>query len=522
MTTRRALLVVAVVAVATYAPSVRNGFAGDDGQIIVNNPLVHGWAGAGPAAFRSPYWPPQFGGALYRPLAIVTYTLDWHWGGGAPAWFHVMNLLWNAGASVLVALLAGAWSGGRGGEPGAAGDGAGARAALVGGLLFAVHPVHVEAVANIVGRAELLAACFTLLAVYCAVERDNWWLSALFWQLGLLSKENAVAAPALIVGAWVLGIGPRRPTRNLVLAFGGSWVAVGLLYAALRHAALGAYAPLWSPAPVFLGQSPLGIRLTAVAALTDVARLLLFPLHLRADYSPAERVAVTHVGDAAFLLGFLVLAGWAVLLWLAWRRGRTVEALGVAWIGIAYLPVANLLFPIGVLIAERTLYLPSAGLALAAGAVAARLPARPGYGLAFALVVIAGATRTVLRIPVWHDNLAVAQSIRRDSPDSYQGHMEAAGILLERGRPDLALTAARLAVEAYAPDPRPYLIGAHAAWALGQWGAGDSLLAAADRRCRPCGGVYQAEIAEARALKEPAVADSLAGHYQRVFGGKPF
>src|SRR5439155_16313964 len=66
--------------------------------------------------------------------------------------------------------------------------------------------------------------------------------------------------------------------------------------------------------------------------------------------------------------GLVCLVSWAALLWLMWRRHRRIEAFGLAWIGIALTPVANVFFRTGVLVAERTLYLPSAGLALAAGA----------------------------------------------------------------------------------------------------------------------------------------------------------
>ena len=513
MTVRRALVAVAIAAVAVHLLSLGGGFVGDDGQIIAVNPLVHGWSGAGLQAFKNSYWPPAFGGALYRPLAVVTYTLDWHLSGGTAPWFHAVNLLWNAGASVMVGLLAASW---------VAGDVAiKARAALAAGLVFAVHPVHVEAVANIVGRAELMATFFTLLAVYVAVEHGNWWLSALAWLLGLFSKENAVVAPALIGAAWLAGVGAGRPSRARLTRFAASWLAAGAGYAVLRDLALGSYAPLWTPAPVFVGLSALDVRLTAVAALTDVARLLLFPVVLRVDYSPAERSAVRSVTDPNFLLGCLLLAAGAALLAWAWRRNRKVEALGLAWVGIAFLPVANLVFPIGVLVAERTLYLPSAGLALVVGALMARAPARPGYGLAFAVVVAGLATRAVLRIPVWRDNLTMAQSIRRDSPNSYQGHMDAAGILLERGRPDLSLTAAGRAIEIYPLDPRPYLIAAHAAMRLGRWPSADSLLAAADRHCRPCGGVYSAEMAVAMSLGDSTIADSLAAHTRRLAGGRP-
>ena len=509
MTTRRVLLVVAVSAVAVYALTLWNGFVGDDGLIIVNNPLVRHWSGWLPSSYGDPYWPKSFGGALYRPFPIQTYMWDWELSGGSPVWFHAVNVLWNAGVAVLVAVLAGAWGGG--GDPTK-----GARAALAAGLVFAVHPVHVEAVANVVGRAELMATFFTLVAVYAAVERGSWWWSALAWFLGLLCKENAAVAPALIGGAWVLGIGKPRPTGARLAGFAGSFLFAGVAYSGLRYVVLGAYAPLWSPAPVFVGQSWLTVRLTAVSAFADVARLLVFPLHLRADYSPAERVAVTSATSPAFVLGFLVFVVWGFLMWGAWRRGRKVEALGLAWIAIAFLPVANLFFPIGVLLAERTLYLPSVGLALVIGALMARMPARLEYGLAFGVVVAAAATRSVLRIPAWHDNVTFAQSIRRDSPDSYQGHMAAAGILLERGRPDLALTAARRASEVFPLDPRPYLIGAHAAFKERLWSTGDSLLAAADRHCLPCGGIYDSEMEVARSMGDSVVADSIAAHVQRT------
>lgn len=496
MTTRRMLVVVALCAVVTYGLAISGTFTGDDGHIIAGNALVHGWSGIW-TAFGASYWPPAFGGALYRPVPVATYAVDWMLSGGSAAWFHAVNILWHAGASVLVGALASEW--------------VDTRAGLIAGLVFAVHPVHVEAVTNVVGRAELMAAVFTLLAVYAAVQRGHLRLSLVAWVCGLLSKENAAVAPALILGAWWLGIGV-RPDRRTFWRAAALWVVAGLAYAGLREVVIGRYASLWSPAPVFVGQSPLTIRLTAVAALLDVLRLLVFPVHLRVDYSPAERTAVTSAADPRFLSGLiLALAVGALLKWFM-KRGRKVEAYGVLWTGIAFLPVANLFFPIGVLVAERTLYLPSVGLALMLGALAARWPAKLGVGLLAALVVAAGATRTVLRIPVWHDNVTFTQSILHDSPNSYVGQMAAAGILLERGKPDVALTAARLAIEDFPLDPRPYLIGAHAALKLGRFGVADSLMTMANRHCRPCEGVYQAQIAEALQLGDAAAADSLRAH----------
>src|SRR3989442_14159804 len=151
---KRLYATVAACAVVVYLGALWNRFAVDDLPIIVLNPLVGDASGMW-RAFAAPYWPSDLGGHMYRPLVIASFALD-HLIDGA-AWFHGVNLLWHAGAAVAVAALARRWMGDVG--------------ALVAGLLFAVHPVHVEAVANVVGRAELMAAVFVVLAVYAALGR---------------------------------------------------------------------------------------------------------------------------------------------------------------------------------------------------------------------------------------------------------------------------------------------------------------------------------------------------------------
>src|SRR6266576_3376059 len=324
----------------------------DDLYIIVWNPLVHSLHGAW-RAFGGPYWPPDLGGQMYRPLPLATFAVDWSVARGHPALFHAMNLLWHTGAALAVTALArrlGDWT-----------------AALVAGVIFAVHPVHVEAVANVVGLGELMAAVGVCLAVYAALVRQSVMWSGAALLLALLSKENAVVAPALIIWAWI--VGPplvQRPDRRAIGAFVTSWVVIAGAYLLALGTVLSPFERLHATAPIFLGESAFAGRLTALAALVDVARLLVFPLTLRVDYSPAERTIVRSLLDVRFALGLACLALWIVLLVLAWRRKRQLELFGFGWIAIAFLPVSNLLFSTGVLIAERTLYLPSAGLALAA------------------------------------------------------------------------------------------------------------------------------------------------------------
>lgn len=509
ITRSRVYAAVAIVAALVYAGTLRGAFALDDGHIILGNPLLNGWWGGGVAgAFRTTYWPAAFGGLLYRPLTVASYVVDWHLGGGGPFWFHLVNIGWHVAASVLLTALAARWLDLRG--------------ALLAGLLFAVHPVHVEAVANIVGRAELMATAFTLAAVYAAVELDRPWWSAVLWLLGLLSKESAAVAPILVGLAWWTEVGP-RPVGKRIRTFGVAWgmaagVAIGAALLVL-HGSTGSA----GRAPVFVGQSPVAIRLTAVSELVDLFRLLLVPVTLRVDYSPAERTIVASALDGRFVAGLLVLLLWVSLAVVAWRRNRRAEALGLMWIGVAFLPVSNLIVPIGLLMGERTLYLPSAGLALAVAAAAttggaARLP-NGALIAGAAVVLLAGAARTLTRVPVYRDNLHVALSMLEDSPRSYQGPMATSGIYLEAGRSADALDAARAAIAIFPLDPRPYLIGAHAAFKIGRMPTADSLLILADRHCAPCAGVYGAEIAVARSLGDTSVADSLIAHFRRAGGG---
>ena len=486
---RRIYWTVALCAIVTYLGALANRYAWDDTPIIVNNALVHSWDGLW-RVFVSPYWPPSWGGLVYRPLTLATFVLDWKMGG--TVWPHAANLLWHAGASVLVAVMVRRW----------AGEGA----ALIAGVVFAVHPVHVEAVANVVGRAELMAGVFTLLAVYAAVARNSVGWSAVAWVLGLLCKENAAVAPVWIATAWAFGFD--RPDRRRMATFVGAWIVAGLVYGAARTVVLLPYPQHFDRAPVFALQSALEVRLTGVSALADVLRLLVFPLTLRADYSPQERPIVTSVFDWRFGVGLIAFLCWAILLVLAWRRKSRLAAMGLLWIAFAYGPVANILFPVGVLVAERTLYLPSIGLALAIAPLAARLEGRRLWAAA-GVIALLGGVRSALRVPVWKTDRTVMMSILEDSPMSYRGPMGAGIIYLQIHRPREAFLEIEKAIAIYPRDGRLYLLAAHAAFDLGRPGLADSMLEPVRKACDQCQHFYRSEADMARQIGDSAVADSL-------------
>jgi hypothetical protein len=165
---------------------------------------------------------------------------------------------------------------------------------------------------------------------------------------------------------------------------------------------------------------------TMMTLLPRVGRLLVFPTQLRGDYSPSD-VAVARGGDLVQLPGLFMALG-LVLLAVALRRRSPVASFGLCWMILAYLPVSNLLAPTGFLVAERTLFFPSVGVVLVAGAIVARVrsDARPQLRLvaagAFALLLALGVGGSISRQRVWKNNRVFFDALVQDAPNNYRAH----------------------------------------------------------------------------------------------------
>jgi len=402
VTTRHAVLFSALLAAAVAAPSIRNDFVADDQWVVAHRHALEEPASLG-AVLKEPYWPASFGGVMWRPAVMTTWALDYQLSPN-PHWFHAVNVIWSAVAAALFALLAC--------------ELAGATVGLIAGLLFAVHPVHVEAVANVVGRAELMAAAGFALALICALRaesRPRYLIGvALGSALAIGSKEIAVTLPAAVFLVYL------AKQKNLRLAWRPAIVAtVPIFLYFVLHGLVGIRT--FYGGGLAVGLEGLGIvqRTWAMAALSlQWWRLFLFPVHLSADYSPGELTVST-----GFTIWHLVgLAVWAGLGLLAWRTRRTIPgiAIGLAWVVITISPVANVIMPTEFLIAERTLYLASFGavLALASAAMAIRSPQLRMTVVAIA--VVAGAARSIARVPAWHDDETHYQALKQEAPRSYR------------------------------------------------------------------------------------------------------
>ena len=420
MTGRRLALVgCPLLAILLYLPTLRHDFVFDDLAVIGQNPLMRDLRDL-PRLAASPYWNiPQQRRSLYRPLTSLSFAIDRALAGGMhPFWFHLVNLALHGLATLLVTLLA------FDALPGVA-------APAAAGALFAAHPVHVEAVAGVVGRAEILALCGVVGAVLAhrralrsagGAAALRWgacaWITAL---LGMLAKESAVTAPLLcfLVDA-AFPAAPAPPRRRRAWLYAGLGLGLGLYLLArfLVLGTLGVGAPIPFVDNPAAAAGPLDGRLTALGVVTRYAGLLVWPRHLSADYSFDQIPVIRSPLEPLALAGILLLS---LLLLAGARTLRDAPAWGFAllWLPLSAAVSANLLVFIGTLMAERLLYLPSVGLCLAAGLSLAWLARRLPAGALVAMAVCAAASgRTWARVPEWRDDLSLYQSAARVSPRS--------------------------------------------------------------------------------------------------------
>ena len=429
----QAALLAGVLATLVAAPSIRNEFVADDQWVVANRQVLEHPASVA-AVLKEPYWPASFGGVMWRPAVIASFAVDYRV-STKPHWFHVINVLWAVLATALFTLLACALIG--------------PEAALIAGLLFAVHPVHVEAVANVVGRAELMAAAgyaAALLSTIRAERRPAYLVGvALGAALAIASKEIAVTLPAAAILVYFARNHHVRRAWRPVLA-----ATVPILLYFVLHGLVGIRTFYGGGLAVGLEHRGLVERTWAMVRLSlEWWRLFLFPAHLSADYSPGELTVSTGL-TVWHVVGLLA---WIGLGFLAWRTRRTIPgiAIGLAWVVITISPIANVVMPTEFLIAERTLYLPSFGVVLALASAAMALRSPQLRTALVAIAVVAGAARSIARVAAWHDDETHYQALLREAPRSYR-------VLWLRGRDEFAAgrwgSGERLLLEsiAFAPE----------------------------------------------------------------------
>jgi len=444
---RAGAIAVALLALVVTASALRNGFALDDVHIIAENARVHTldsfWR-----LFAQTYWPPEQGASLYRPLTMLSFAVQWAIGNGSPLVFHVFSSVLYAASCVAFYFLAEELT-----TP---------AVALIAASLFAVHPVHVEVFANIVGQAELWVSLLVFVATLQFIRaRKRGELRVLevasisgLYIAACMFKEHAIVLPAILAATDVLFVGQSEHLTQRVkklVPLIGALVITAIVFVVIRSVVTGGFRA-GGTNELFRGQSFTARVLTMLTVIVEWVRLFFWPADLSADYSfPRTRIATELTAD--MLPGILVLVGLAVAGWRL-RKTNPVMTFALAWIAITLAIPSNLFIVTGFVLAERTLFLASAGVLMMVAMALVALwnyansnqAARIATASGIAFVLGAGALRSIDRAPVWRDNKTLFEQTVQDVPSSSRAHWMLAEYMTKTEGPRAAVDEMLLAV----------------------------------------------------------------------------
>ena len=375
---------------AVYGNIYGNGWHYDDLHAITENPHIRSLA----QPWRFFTDPVQFSRdadkAMYRPLLLTTFALNYAWSQLETYSYHIVNLALQAGCAIMVWLLL-------------TGMGRSRSLAAFGALAFAVHPLATEPVNYISSRSELFMA-FWVLAAVVGHQRARGGLanparvvSVLCFGLGVLSKSVAITTPALLL---LHDLARERHWRRLRAAVYAPYAVVGLAYLLMVREHM-ARAVVTEPVRDMATQLA-----TQAKAGPYYLKLLAFPIGLN----------VHHQFFEAGLASVLILSGLllASLLWLLLRHASGGMLLGLGWIGVTLAPTA--IVPLNVLVNDHRLYLPLVGAVLTLAALRDVRPRSSAAAIIVVCLLLLGAT-TWQRNRVWLDEYTLWSDAAAKSPN---------------------------------------------------------------------------------------------------------
>jgi protein O-mannosyl-transferase len=390
----------ALAASLPFTRGMTNPWIWDD-ALVLGKRLAPAACGGLGELWRQSYWGSVGPADTYRPLSLSFLYLERTLFGEVVMPYHLVSLGLHAIVSMMVMVVVGRL--------------AGRAIGWTTALIFAVHPVHAEAVGMVYGQLELISGFFVLLtvALYIEARREGFRpfpfaLALLSAACAMCSKESALMLPALLMlvrATWLTG-GDDRSEKIRRFFAGLEWDLLFLVaavpYIVLRYRALGGLAP--DPdATVTLGYT-LNLRIkTMVVSLGHAMQLCTVPTGQGLYYG--------YLRDSVFGRPYAemiwILAALVVIFQLASELGRRVAFFGVGWFLLTFLPVSNII-PTGVLVAERTLYLPSLGVcflfASAIEALVGRAMIAPAVGRsALGCLLLVYALASTLVVGNWRD-----------------------------------------------------------------------------------------------------------------------
>lgn len=428
---KRLNLILILLAFGVYCNSLVNEYALDDyGLILENSQTKQGTSALG-QILSSAYRTGTTNGdnTLYRPLSKMMFAVEWQLGSGGPALGHFMNVALFALTVVLLFRMLRRYLGGSITVP------------FITAVLFAVHPIHTEVVANIKGRDDILCFLFFVCSaiyvhrfVIAKKTKDLVFAAATFF-LCTLSKESAITFVAVFpLLLYFFTTADRSTFIKVVGTTGGVAVVFLLIRAGVLHGGGPSSVPVVdnyiAGIDGFFAQRATAITIAGIYLLK-----LFVPYGLVSDASTPQ-MPPYGFGDWQFLLSLAVFIAMIVFAVRTFKQKHPVS-FGILFFFITFSMVSNIPFLIGTNYAERLLYTPSLGIFMAVAwalhrflGAAEEQTEQPGAYFSsqkkaiavLAVAALAYSGITILRNPAWKDNLTLYTTDCAISPNSCKLH----------------------------------------------------------------------------------------------------
>lgn len=434
----------AVLGLGLYIQTIGHDYVLDDEMVTFKNTIVTQGFSAIPDILTTPYrqgfWDRKE--SLYRPLSLVMFAAEWQISPNQPWLHHLMNILLYALTGWLVYRLFHrlTWS-------------LHPLIPLSAAILFMVHPLHTEVVANIKSRDEMLALMFGVLALQ---QFLNYVQSSkfvhLFWGalsffLAVLAKESAITLFAVLPITLFFFAKPQ--TRHYLVSLVVLFVAI-LAYFGLRIAALGEISNFKEIAvinnSIVAASNSSEHFATAIVLVGAYLRLFILPHPLSYDYS-FNTFPVARFSDPAFLLSMAAIVAIVVYVAMNWKR-KDPAAYGLLFFGLTISIVSNLVIIIEATLGERFAYLPSLGLSLAFPVLISRLfklshksahfsfgamlSANKSFVAVLGIVIVLFSIKTISRNPDWKTSATLFAADKDNNPRSARTQFAYASNMLHK------------------------------------------------------------------------------------------
>ncbi|CCD68214.1 Protein O-mannosyl-transferase F38B6.6 [Caenorhabditis elegans] len=417
----RNLLILISLSIIPYLSCLGGDFVFDDAESIVNNPIVNG---KDPLLqiFSRDFWGRSISSSnshkSYRPVTTFTFWLNYKLHETSTLGYHVVNIICHTVATLVFYKL-------------------GKQLehifdffniAFSASILFAVHPVHTEAVANITGRAELLMTIFSLAALILHVKnREINCKFVLLVILSTLSKEQGLMTIPIAICIDFLA---HRSCRSNFVRMICLLVAIGFLRMMVNGFEAAKFTKLDNPTAFLNSKFYRMINYTYIWLYH--AYLLVIPVNLCFDYSMGCISSITTMWDLRALSPVLIFT--IVIIGVKFQNECRAFTLSSLMGIISFLPASNIFFTVGFSIAERVLYLPSAGFCLLCAIIFKKLSVhfKNADVLSITLILLL-ISKTYRRSGEWKTELSLYSSGLSVCPTNAKIHYNLGKVLGDNG-----------------------------------------------------------------------------------------